>query len=164
MRSFLLLCCLCCLTAFPAAAAAPATGMRLGYVDLGRVLASAQAVPFAPAARPSPAGSPEEIRTAFGALSADWYDLRIRELDAPASATAVERTIESLQALLAPPPATAAAATPAAALMARVLQAVERVGREQNYLLIIEKSNLLFGHPSADVTDAVIAVLQEPAR
>lgn len=163
MRSFLLLCCLCCLAAFPAAAAAPATGMRLGYVDLGRVLAAVQNAPAA-AVRPAPAGAPEEIRTAFGALSADWYDLRIRELDAPAAAATVERDIEALQALLAPPPATAAAATPAAALMARVLQAVERVGREQSYLLIVEKSNLLFGHPSADATDAVIAALQEPPR
>ena len=157
-------CLLLCLLASPAGAVGVT---KIGFVDLQRVLAAlpgSGAIAAPP--RPGTAGTPQEIRDAISQLSNDYYGLLVTELRGEATPGDVDRGVNNLLALLAPAPATAATAPPAAsgAAMDSVLRAVDRVGREMGYSLILEKNNLLFGHPAIDITDAVISALQAPAQ
>lgn len=165
MRSVCAALLLSCLLAAGATPAGAVGITKIGFVDLQRVL-SALPAPGAPTAPPrsGSVGNQQEIRDAIGDLSSDYYTLLIEELHGDANPAAVNRGIDNLLALLAPAPATAATAPPvtSGASMDRILSVVDRVGREQGYSLILEKSNLLFGHPAIDITDAVIAALQAP--
>ncbi|HNW92773.1 MAG TPA: hypothetical protein PKM88_07690 [bacterium] len=157
-----ILCCclLLCLLAAPAAAVSIT---KIGFVDLQRVLTTLPNSGVATVAPRPAAGSTQEIRAALGTLSDEYYALITGELTGSADAGAVDSAVNNLLTLLAPQPT--AASTPvvaAGASMDRVLRTVERIGREQGYSLILEKNNLLFGHPGIDITEAVILALQSP--
>lgn len=148
---------------------------KIGYVNLSRILAAVPALQAAarstaPPARPATDANAREIVTALKGLSDTYYSSLLDELTAPAPLATLTNDIEALQSLIVNANAAPAAEVSTGGMvvgggaMDRILRAVQRIGQEQGFSLILEKNNILYGAPALDITDQVIALLRNESR
>jgi len=150
---------------------------KIGFVDISRILTAIPALQVAnqrtpvrtTAPRPNRISNESKITSKLGDLGESYYRLMLDELDRPSSQSAITADIDEVLMLIQSPPPPPVMETPvsnsgsaliSADIMERIMAAVQFVGQREGFSVIVEKSNILYGHPAVNITNDVINYLR----
>jgi Skp family chaperone for outer membrane proteins len=152
----------------PAATAAPAASTKTialpGMSDMGGLTPPASStapaktepakapVPPPPPAAPSGPTVPQQIIALDGRIVGLTGDIERKEAELKRERDEADRGLSDVESRKTDQ------------VLARLYRAISEVSRQEGVSVVVDKANIIFGHPAVDLTDKVLAHLRQPAR